>query len=124
MSSHHPPGEGGHPGQPAGAASWCLARKLLGAFARPPAPAGKGPLSLTEREHEVLNLLMQGITSNRELAERLVVTENTVKYHFRNILEKLHLQNRAQVVAYAVRHGMLNRPDTERVLRARFGFLE
>jgi len=62
---------------------------------------------LTEREREVLDLLVQGITSNRELAERLVITENTVKYHFRNILDKLHVQNRAQVVAFAVRHGMV-----------------
>ena len=52
----------------------------------------------------MLDLLVQGITSNRELAERLVITENTVKYHFRNILDKLHVQNRAQVVAFAARH--------------------
>lgn len=88
-----------------------LARKLLGAFARPPQPAprpaGDEAQSLTEREREVLNLLVQGVTSNRELAEHLVVSENTVKYHLRNILDKLHLQNRAQVVAYAVRHGMI-----------------
>src|SRR5947199_1926223 len=59
-----------------------LARKLLGEFARP-APAARTPLEppaeLTDREHEVLNLLVQGITTNRELAERLVVSENTVK---------------------------------------------
>ena len=94
-----------------------LARKLLGEFARPapPAPpAVEGPQSLTEREREVLDLLVQGITSNRELAERLVVTENTIKYHLRNILDKLHVQNRAQVVAYAVRHGMVDAPDRER----------
>lgn len=87
-----------------------LARKLLGEFARPPAPAQPavaGPESLTEREREVLDLLVHGITTNRELAERLVVSENTVKYHLRNILDKLHLQNRAQVVAYAMRHGMV-----------------
>ena len=54
---------------------------------------------------------MQGITSNRELAERLVITENTVKYHFRNILDKLHVQNRAQVVAFAVRHGIVEPHD-------------
>src|ERR671934_1525573 len=75
-----------------------LARKLLGEFARPPAaPSVEGPQSLTEREREVLDLLVQGVTSNRDLAERLVVTENTVKYHLRNILDKLHVQNRAQV---------------------------
>jgi len=62
-------------------------------------------------EQEVLDLLVQGITSNRELAERLVISENTVKYHFRNILDKLHVQNRAQVVAFAVRHGMVEPPQ-------------
>jgi DNA-binding NarL/FixJ family response regulator len=56
----------------------------------------------------VLNLLVQGVTRNRELAERLVVSENTVKYHLRNILDKLHVQNRAQVVAYAMRHGIVD----------------
>jgi DNA-binding NarL/FixJ family response regulator len=94
-----------------------LARKLLVEFAHPAsaAPArattGDGLDALTEREHEVLDLLVQGITSNRELAERLVITENTVKYHFRNILDKLHVQNRAQVVAFAVRHGMVDPHD-------------
>ncbi len=95
-----------------------LARKLLGEFARPAAPAAHVAAtdetqSLTEREREVLNLLVQGITSNRELAERLVVTENTVKYHLRNILDKLHVQNRAQVVAYAVRHGIVDTTERE-----------
>jgi DNA-binding NarL/FixJ family response regulator len=88
-----------------------LARKLLGEFRRPaqaPAAHVDSYQSLTEREREVLDLLVQGITSNRDVAERLVVTENTVKYHFRNILDKLHLQNRAQVVAYAARHGMID----------------
>ena len=89
-----------------------LARKLLGEFARPaPARAAAEPPSeLTDREREVLDLLVQGVTSNRELAERLVVSENTVKYHLRNILDKLHVQNRAQVVAYAVRQGMVEPP--------------
>jgi DNA-binding CsgD family transcriptional regulator len=62
---------------------------------------------LTTREREVLELLVQGITSNRELAERLFVSENTIKYHLRHILDKLHLQNRAQVIAYALRHGLV-----------------
>src|SRR5919204_737303 len=95
-----------------------LARKLLGEFARPQPPgrsvAVEGPQALTEREREVLDLLVQGVTSNRELAERLVVTENTVKYHLRNILDKLHVQNRAQVVAFAVRHGMVGAQDRDR----------
>jgi len=86
-----------------------LARKLLTEFARPaaaPAPDRGDPNALTEREREVLGLLVQGVTSNHDLAERLVVSENTVKYHLRNILDKLHVQNRTQVVAYAVRHGL------------------
>jgi DNA-binding NarL/FixJ family response regulator len=87
-----------------------LAKRLLGEFARP-APASPATdetaQALTEREREVLQLLVQGVTSNKDLAERLVVSENTVKYHLRNILDKLHVQNRAQVVAYAMRHGMV-----------------
>ena len=54
----------------------------------------------------MLELLVQGITSNRELAAHLFVSENTIKYHLRHILDKLHLQNRAQVIAYALRHGL------------------
>ena len=91
-----------------------LARKVLAEFAHPSASRQqKGPDELTEREREVLDLLVQGITSNRELAERLVVTENTVKYHLRNILDKLHVQNRAQVVAHAVRYGLVELPPPE-----------
>jgi DNA-binding NarL/FixJ family response regulator len=86
-----------------------LARKVLRAFVHP-ATAEQTPEALTPREQEVLELLVQGATSNRELAARLVVSENTVKYHLRNILGKLHLRNRAQVVAYALRHRMVDRP--------------
>jgi DNA-binding NarL/FixJ family response regulator len=84
-----------------------LARKVLDALARP-APESRTADALTERERDVLELLVQGATSNRDLAERLFVSENTVKYHLRNILKKLHLQNRAQVIAYAVRHGLVD----------------
>lgn len=58
---------------------------------------------LTEREREILELLASG-TSNREIAEALVISENTVKYHMKHIIDKLHLQNRAQVIAYAAKH--------------------
>lgn len=89
-----------------------LARKVLSAFANPePAPQTRAPDTLTEREREVLELLVRGVTSNRDLAERLFVSENTIKYHLRNILDKLHLQNRAQVIAYAMRHGLVELPD-------------
>lgn len=87
-----------------------LARKVLGEFARAPQEPAQQPVTstLTERERDVLELMMAGVTSNRELAEKLFVSENTVKYHLRNILDKLHLNNRAQVVAYAVRHGLVD----------------
>ncbi len=61
---------------------------------------------LTRREREVLQLVAEGL-SNRDIAERLRIAENTVKNHLRNILEKLHMQNRAQAVAYAIRQGWL-----------------
>jgi len=60
---------------------------------------------LSNREREVLNLIATGDT-NREIAGKLTVTENTVKVHLRRILEKLDLRNRQQAVAYAVRTGL------------------
>ena len=57
----------------------------------------------------MLQLVAAGAT-NREIAERLFITENTVKFHIRNILDKLHLRNRAEAVAYAVRRGLLTPP--------------
>ena len=66
------------------------------------------------REREVLELLVTGVTSNRDLAERLVVSENTVRYHLRNILDKLHVQNRAQVIAFAVRSGIIAQPHPDK----------
>ncbi|MDP9122524.1 MAG: response regulator transcription factor [Acidobacteriota bacterium] len=88
-----------------------IARKLLEEFARPPKPAAapaEDPDPLTDREREILELLVQGMTSNRELAKRLRVSENTVKFHVRHLLDKLHLHNRAQMVGYALRHGLVD----------------
>lgn len=65
------------------------------------------PDMLTPRQMEVLQLVAQGLT-NKEIAAALYVTERTVKYHMSEILQKLHLQNRAQVIAYAVRTGLVN----------------
>ena len=53
---------------------------------------------------------MEGVTSNRKLARQLGVSENTVKFHVRNILDKLHLHNRAQVVSYAIRNRIVEPP--------------
>jgi DNA-binding NarL/FixJ family response regulator len=62
---------------------------------------------LTERELEVLKLVAQGM-SNREIAVELYISENTVKNHVRNILEKLHLHSRMEAVVYAVREKLLD----------------
>ncbi len=61
---------------------------------------------VTERERDVLRLLVQGAT-NRDIAQQLTITENTVKVHLRNILEKLHLRNRQQAAAFAVSSGLV-----------------
>ena len=88
-----------------------LARRLLQEFAKPEAPAApeQSPDDLTAREREVLELMVEGITSNSRLARRLGVSENTVKFHVRNILDKLRLHNRAQVVAYALRNRIVEK---------------
>lgn len=83
-----------------------LAAKVLEEFARPtrsPAPSAPAPgAELTERQLEVLRLIAAGCT-NREIAHKLFITERTVKYHTREILQKLQLRNRAEAVAYAIR---------------------
>jgi DNA-binding NarL/FixJ family response regulator len=82
-----------------------LAMRIITEFSRP--AEGKGtPVvdQLTDREVEVLRHLSTG-ASNREIAKALFISENTVRNHVRSILEKLHLANRAQAAAYAVREG-------------------
>ncbi len=61
---------------------------------------------LSEREMEVLALLGNGM-ANRAIAKQIFISENTVKYHVRNILQKLGAQNRTEAVAYALRMGLI-----------------
>ncbi|WP_217915166.1 response regulator [Miltoncostaea marina] len=94
-------------GEPA--LSPALAARVLDEFARL-GRAGQertpdGP-ELTPRETDVLRHVAAGAT-NREVAAALVVSEHTVNFHMKNILHKLHLRNRAQAVAYAIRTGLL-----------------
>jgi DNA-binding NarL/FixJ family response regulator len=63
---------------------------------------------LTSRELEVLRLVTEGLR-NKEIAVRLGITENTTKYHLKNILEKLHAESRAELAARAVRDGLVER---------------
>ena len=88
-----------------------MASKLLSEFAtmvkktddRQTFPAPR----LTNRELEVLKLVAKG-ANNRDIAKELFISENTVKNHVRNILEKLHLHSRMEAVVYAVREKMLD----------------
>jgi DNA-binding NarL/FixJ family response regulator len=67
-----------------------------------------GPVeSLTPREIETLGLVAEGL-SNKAVAQILSISENTVKYHMRNILQKLGAQNRTEAVTHAIRAGLLN----------------
>ncbi len=66
-------------------------------------------LRLTERELEVLRLVATGM-NNREIAKQLFISENTVKNHVRNMLEKLQLHSRMEAVMYAVREKLLDLP--------------
>ena len=61
---------------------------------------------LSPREGEVLQLVAQG-TSNKGIADSLFISENTVKTHLRNIMDKLHLVNRSQAAAYAINRGLV-----------------
>jgi DNA-binding NarL/FixJ family response regulator len=87
-----------------------MASKLLSEFAsmikkgdsRQQVPAPK----LTDREMEVLRLVAKGL-NNRDIAKNLFISENTVKNHVRNILEKLQLHSRMEAVVYAVREKLL-----------------
>ena len=63
---------------------------------------------LTERETGVLKLIANGLT-NSQIAQKLVISENTVKGHVSNILSKLHLADRTQVAVYAWQQGIVNR---------------
>lgn len=64
--------------------------------------------ALTARELEVLRLVTVG-RRNKEIAAELGISENTAKYHLRNILEKLHAQSRTEVAARALREGLVER---------------
>ncbi len=75
---------------------------------KPSAPPLVEPL--TEREQEVLKWVGQG-ESNREIARKLSLTEGTVRTHVHNILGKLGLTNRNQAILFAVREGLLEKPD-------------
>jgi DNA-binding NarL/FixJ family response regulator len=94
-----------------------LAAKILDEFARlarEGASKSAGPEDeLTNREREVLRLVADGAT-NREIGLQLYISENTVSFHMKNILAKLHLKNRAQAAAFAIRAGLADDGEPDR----------
>jgi DNA-binding NarL/FixJ family response regulator len=86
-----------------------IAARILSELAKPApgaSPADRDPDALTDRELDVLRLVVAG-QRNKEIAGSLGISENTVKFHLRNILDKLHAQSRAEAVARAVRQGLV-----------------
>lgn len=95
-----------------------LAEKILKAFAAQGGPRPQAPLAppdaagapiegaLSARQVQILTLVAQGLTY-RQVADHIGLAERTIKYHMAEILNRLHLENRAQVIAYAARAGLV-----------------
>jgi DNA-binding NarL/FixJ family response regulator len=81
-----------------------MARRVLDEFARLSPAHPNEAVTLTMREIEVLGELASGL-SNQAIAQRLVISENTVKNHIRNVLVKLDFHSRREAAEYARRHG-------------------
>jgi len=81
-----------------------IARKVMRELQRPP-DRQRTEEPLTPREVEILSLVAQGL-SNQKIADRLVVSERTVRSHISSVLGKLHLANRTQAALYALREGL------------------
>jgi DNA-binding NarL/FixJ family response regulator len=95
------------------------AARIIDEFLRTPGGSKQATQRLTEREVEVLQLVTAG-QRNREIAAELGISENTVKFHLKNIVEKLHAQNRAELAARAVREGLVPDLPRDQSLNERF----
>lgn len=81
-----------------------LAQNILSEFSRKKMPEQEES-PLTNREKEILLFVAKGLL-NRDIASQLFISEHTVKNHLKNILQKLHLENRVQLARYAFERGL------------------
>jgi DNA-binding NarL/FixJ family response regulator len=88
-----------------------LAERVLGEFARMGRQLESNPeqveetADLTPRQREILTLIVRGMTYE-EMGKTLCLSERTIRYHVEEIIQRLHLENRSQVIAYAARMGL------------------
>ncbi len=82
------------------------ASRLMSRLATPRHDTGKSLPHLSDRELEVLGLVSRGM-ANKTIADKLSISENTVKYHMKNILQKLDVQNRTEAVSHALQNGLV-----------------
>jgi two-component system NarL family response regulator len=89
-----------------------LAEKILEEFARmgrqleSNSAQVEGTADLTARQRAILTLIVQGMTYE-EMGKTLCLSERTIRYHMEEIIQRLHLENRSQVIAYAARMGLV-----------------
>lgn len=88
-----------------------VASRLIGEWREDRSEGMQDYMQLTEREQEVLGLIAEGL-SNAEIADKLVISEKTVKSHVSNILSKLHLADRTQAAVFAWREGIIKKENT------------
>lgn len=83
-----------------------ITAKLLGEFKRLSRSDGEKPVELTAREIEVLESIVQGL-SNKEIGDKLFISEKTVKNHITNIFRKLEVNDRTQAAVFAIKHNIV-----------------
>ena len=82
---------------------------IVAAVSRPAALKGERSAALTPRELEILQLIVEG-KSNKEIADQLRLSANTVAVHRANIMDALGIHKTAELVVYAIRNGLVNIP--------------
>jgi DNA-binding NarL/FixJ family response regulator len=87
-----------------------LGERFAVAFSRPPVPVGSIPVTLTDRERDILRMLARGATT-RQIMDAFAISKNTVRTHVQHLLDKLHAHTRAQAVQIAMATHLLHDRD-------------